>query len=818
MSFPISYLNSTHMHTMPQSLLLAQEALQFTEWSFPETAMQWLLLLMVAGLLVAWCVEVYRRDTHELSPLWRLLLPGLRVLALAGLLIVFLNPRTRTQTWAERPSRVAILVDVSSSMQNPSSDPAGETTEETLPTRAEQVVALLRDEDWLNALREKHEVAVFSFEKSVSRRLATLPKRKPGSVAEGTGNDPLEQLPDWVEVFQPSGAETRLGESVSQLMRDMNGRTLAGILVVTDGANNAGVDVQSTNDLARQLRVRLFALGTGGLQPPVNLEVAKVVAPSDVQLGDPFDIEAYVRGEGMTGQPLRAELLLREVGSEAAPIVVDERELTLLEDRVPVQVTFPRTPTEQGEWEYLVRVSSESSRREIREEDNERLVTINAFERPVKVLIFAGGPSWDYRFLCGTLKRHPGFQVDAYLQTGTIGISQDVDNILLEFPKDKASLYEYDVVIGFDPDWLKVSEESRRLFEQWVGEEGGGSIFVAGDIHTPLLAAARDSLSEILYLYPVFLDTILPGIDMVTASTQVRPLELTSEGLAAPLLQVTEDPVTSEQFWKEFPGFYRFYPTTGTKTGASVYALAGGVGGLGETEAPILLASQFYGQGRTFYIGSPEFYRLRAEDPDYFERFWTRLSREAAQNRLRRSNPRGSLLVDRDVIRLGDSMKIRARLLNAEFEPLIEERITIEVEQPDGRLVVPPPELRPDPTRQGGYLGEARGSMPGRYQIRLRIPGSGEILRESVITEVPDLEKQDLQQDIRQLQLLTNETGGGYLPLPQASDVLERLPDSSEQFLLGEQIKTLWDRGWLMCLITGLFGVEWLLRKLLKLA
>lgn len=801
------------------SLLLAQDAVEFTEWSWPDSFGQWIWLLLIAGLMIGWCIECYRRDTHEMSATWRVVLPTLRLLALVGLLIVFLNPRTRTQTWAERPSRVAVLVDVSSSMQNPAVDPADEDSEDSLPTRMDQVLELLKEGDWLTELRKQHEVALFTFERSLSGRVATFPKLQPGATGNANSTtDPLASPPDWVEALQPTGGETRIGEAVTQLMREAQGRTLAGVVVVTDGANNAGVDVRTTNDLARQLRVRLFALGTGGLKPPVNMEVAKVVAPADVQLGDPFDIEAYIRGDGLAGQNLRVELLTRKVGEEETPVVIDEQDVVLLEDGIPVQVTFPRTPTEEGEWEYVVRVSGDNVRREVRTDDNERQVTINAFERPVKVLVFAGGPSWDYRFLCGTLKRHPGFEVDAFLQTGTTGISQDVDNILLEFPREKADLYEYDVVIAFDPDWTTVPEETRRLFEKWVGEEGGGAVFVAGDIHTPLLAGARESLSEILYLYPVFLDTILPGIDMVAASTQVRPLELTSDGLAAPLMQVTEDPASSEQFWREFSGFFRFYPTTGAKTGAAVYALAGGAGGLGETEAPILLASQFYGQGRSFYIGSPEFYRLRAEDPDYFERFWTRLSREAAQNRLRRSNPRGALLVDRDVIRLGDSMRIRARLLDAEFEALVQDQVTIEVEQPDGRLLVPTPQLRPDPSQQGRYVGEVRGSMAGRYQIRLRIPGTTDVIRESVLTEVPDLEKRDLQQDVRQMQLLTADTGGSYFPITQAAGVLDKLPDSSEQFLLGEQIQTLWDRGWLMGLIIGLFGLEWLLRKLLKLA
>ncbi len=804
-------------------LVLAQSAVRFTEWSIPETAGEWGVLVGVLVLLIVSLLEIYRRDTKSLSLGWRILLPALRIAAIIGLLIVFLDPRTRTQTWAERASRVAILVDVSSSMQNPADDPDTNSSSSVMPTRSDRVIELIQDQPWLDELRKSHEVSIYTFDKTLSSRIATLPKTAAAPI-EPKGNSAAEsnaqpiQLPDWKEVFQPTGEETRLGESVIQLMREMSGRTLAGIVVISDGGGNAGADVQSSNDIARQLKVRLFALGTGGTKPPVNLEVAKLVAPKDVQLGDPFDIEAYVRGQGLSGQVVSVELLMQEQGIESEPVVVDKKEVTLLEDQVPVQVTFPRTPTEKGKFDYTVRVSPSKSIKEIKTDDNQRIVAINAFERPVKVLIFAGGPSWDYRFLCGTLNRNPGFEVDALLQTGGVGISQDVNNILFEFPKEKAELYEYDVVICFDPDWHLVPEPSRTLFEQWVSDEGGGAVFIAGDINTPLLANSQDTLPKILYLYPVFLDTILPGVDMVSASVQVRPLELTPEGISSPLLQVTEEIETSRKFWEEFPGFYRFYPTTGAKTGASVYAYAGGVGELTESEPPVLLASQFYGQGRTFYIGSSEFYRLRAEDPKYFERFWTRLSRESAQNRMRRGNPRGTLIVDQQSLALGETIKIRARLLDAEFEPFSAENIQIEIEQPDGRLLVPQPKLRPNPAQPGRYVGEVRGNQPGRYLIRLRIPGTNNVISESVRIELPNLESKDLRQNVRQLQTLVTQTGGEYRPLQQADQVVKRLPDSSEQFLLGEQIKTLWDRTWLMCCIVALFGVEWLIRKLLKLA
>ncbi|WP_339744230.1 vWA domain-containing protein [uncultured Rubinisphaera sp.] len=806
------------LFTQNSMTLLAQDAVRFTEWNWPQGTWEWTIILAILVGVVVWSLELYRRDGQELSLGWRIFLPTLRMLAIIGLIIVLLNPQTRTQTWADRSSRVAVLVDVSSSMQNPADDPKEAYTADNQASRAAKVIELISDSNWLGDLRKQHEVSIYTFDTALSERIATFSQIIEGDVSGKSDEEPDIESIDWQNVLQPQGAETRLGEVTAELMRELNGRTLAGIVVISDGAANAGVDAQSANDVARQLKVRLVALGTGGIEPPVNLEMAKVVSPSDVQLGDPFDIEAFVRGEGISGRTVKVELLTREPGEDTAFYPVDEQTVTVLEDLTPVQVKFPIVPTVEGEWEYLLRATATGAIQEVKQSDNERVIAVNASERPVNVLIVAGGPSWDYRFLCGTLNRHPGFKVDALLQTGAVGISQDVENVLLDFPKDKASLFEYDVLICFDPNWLTIPEESRRLFEEWVGGEGGGVIFVAGDVNTPYLSGSRDDLSEILDLHPVFLDTILPGIDLVSASTQVRPIQLTAEGEAAPLLHVNDNPETSLEFWKSFPGFYRFYPTNGPKTGALVYAKAGGVGDLTEAEPPILLASQFYGQGRTFYIGSPEFYRLRAEDPEFFERFWTRISREAAQNRLRRSNPRGSLLVDQETVRLGEMIKIRSRLLDAEFEPLLADKIDIEIETPDGRLVSPAPSLRPDLAQAGGYLGEIRAQQAGRYQIRLRVPGSEEMIRESVMAELPDLENRDLRQNIRQLQTLTAGTGGGYFPLADSEKIITLLPDSSEQFLLGEQIQTLWDRTWLMCLIVGVLGVEWLIRKLLKLA
>ena len=54
---------------------------------------------------------------------------------------------------------------------------------------------------------------------------------------------------------------------------------------------------------------------------------------------------------------------------------------------------------------------------------------------------------------------------------------------------------------------------------------------------------------------------------------------------------------------------------------------------------------------------------------------------------------------------------------------------------------------------------------------------------------------------------------------PSLAELLKRcLPDRGEQFYIPERLRTLWDREWVMYLLVAILSVEWLTRKLLKLA
>jgi hypothetical protein len=798
-------------------------AISVRELDWPVSPFGWLLLLGGGAALVAWVVWQYRRDTRDLSRGWTAWLAMLRLAVLAGLLVIALNPQDRTQRTAFRPSRVAVLVDSSLSMRHPVE--TGSTAEATtMETRAAAIRRVLERESLFEQLRRDHEVSVYTFDNALAGPHRVFPQ-----LAEKPADPASEKNPEddaWWSALEPRGLETRLGEALSELVRLTAGRTLSGIVVVSDGGQNAGIEAVTAHDRAVAAKARLITLGVGGTDQPLNVQLADVQSPTDVQLGDRFEIAAFVQGQGLSGRELVVELLMAEAQSSDAPSVVGEHRLTLPAEGAAAEVKFPVQPAAAGRWNYTVRVKSVAPVREFNEQDNQQTLALNVFDRPTRVLLVAGGPMRDYQFVRNLIYRHKSIDVDVLLQTATVGSSQDSDHLLFEFPVQREQFFDYDVVIAFDVDWQLIPGAGIELLSDWVSQEGGGLVLIAGDVFTSQLALisgqstpVQDQLEPLKKLYPVVLNSYLAELRFDQTSGQPWPLAFTPEGQRAEFLQLTDDPLTSAARWKDFPGFYRCYPTAGAKAGATVLARFSDPRAQNEFGFPILLAEQFYGQGRTLYLGSAEMWRLRAVSDADYDRFWIKTIREVGQGRSKRGAKRGVILPEARKLLIGQTARIRARLLDAQFQPLVADSVALDVTDPTGKPLVPSPRLVQDGARPGEFVGEFRISLPGAYKLTLDIPEGREQLTEELTSALPKLEDQDIRQNVTLLQDLVRDTGGSYLPLSAAKAQLPALlPPRGEPFTIEERLRTLWDREWVLYLLVGLLSVEWLTRKLLKLA
>lgn len=822
---------------------LAADTRMAWEVSLPDSPLAWLGWLALAVVGVAWIVAMYLRDTQELHPAWKVWLLALRLGAWLGLIAIAVNPQERTQTTSFRPSRVAIAVDTSLSMQLPETTPdesesAKSDGADATPARprADAVRELLERSPLIAELQRNHDVSVFTFDSTqagphwlfkskdprVVGQVSNLPgqdnKNEPGS-NKSTKSD---SVPQWEEILKPRGVETRLGESVLELVRQISGKSLSGLIVISDGAANSGIDPASASHFAAQSKTRLVTIGVGGTKPPVNLSIASVQAPTDAHLGDPFEITAFVQAEGLAGKTATVELLSRPEGETSEPSLVESKELALADNGVPIEVTFKLNPATTGPVEYLLRAKTAAKASELSDADNERRKTIRVTDRKTKVLLFAGGPMRDYVFLKNMLFRHKAIEVDVLLQTADPGtaVSQESNKLLFEFPKSREELFPYDVIVAFDPDWRKVTPEQQSNLREWVFAQSGGLILVAGDVNTSSLASGGDEVKPIQELCPVTLSSLASDLLADASGPQAWPIGFTRAGLEAGFLQLTDDTISSAAVWKEFPGIYRCYPTAGSKAGATVYANFADPRSETSYGAPIWLASQFYGSGRTLYLGAGELWRLRAIDEDYFDRFWTKAIRELSTTRLKRGTLRGMLLLERNQYLLGQTAHVRALLSDAQFQPLSAESINCDIYDPSGRPLIPPMKLLPDRQRPGQFVGDFRLSLPGTYRLELTVPDSTDKLSEKLDVSLPNLETANARQNIQLLRAMADETSGAYLQLDEstASALPKLLPNHGEEFLVDERLRTLWDRDWVLYVLVGLLAVEWLTRKLLKLA
>jgi hypothetical protein len=103
----------------------------------------WLGLIAVG---VTWVVGLYLRDSRDLHPFWKVWLLVLRLGLWAGVLAIAVNPQERTQTTSFRPSRVAVVIDTSLSMQLPEKSP-------------DEVVAQHHGQTGLTILRSRADAA-----------------------------------------------------------------------------------------------------------------------------------------------------------------------------------------------------------------------------------------------------------------------------------------------------------------------------------------------------------------------------------------------------------------------------------------------------------------------------------------------------------------------------------------------------------------------------------------------------------------------------------------------------------------------------------
>ncbi|NIP84865.1 MAG: hypothetical protein GTO03_04635 [Planctomycetales bacterium] len=134
-----------------------------------------------------------------------------------------------------------------------------------------------------------------------------------------------------------------------------------------------------------------------------------------------------------------------------------------------------------------------------------------------------------------------------------------------------------------------------------------------------------------------------------------------------------------------------------------------------------------------------------------------------------------------------------------------------------------------DAARPGTFRGEFVARQAEDYRLDLLLPESDqETLSKVIKVTAADLENRQPQQNDQALRQLAEQTGGRYFPSLEAAHgetddapLVPALEDQTRVTPVAGDVDPVWKAAWarwMMFAIVGLLSVEWLLRRLFKLA
>jgi hypothetical protein len=758
----------------------------------------WLLPILIVLLLIAYFFRRYRIDAAELKAWQQILLFVLRVAVIFGLLAYYLHPQWE---YLAGNSRVAVLIDSSASMGNHDLlSPADEKEQSgnheddeyrddkipVGPTRLEAMIDWIERSELLERLAEKHNVVLYSFDTVLQQK--------------NQDHDFLNNLnnlnnPNNLNSLKPNGEETAIGNALFEILQRERGQPLAGIVLLSDGGQNAGRDIETPLEMSQRLKIPIYSIGVGRTEQPLNFRVGNIDAPDRAFPNDPFTVKVPIEMIGgekheeteETGESnpnnvkttIPVELWTQPLTPEGTPNAatkIDEKEIQISKNGI-VETKFDVRIAEPDKLRLTVKILPPDH--DHLPADNQQQTDIEIVDRKDRVLLFASAPSRDYQFLCSQIYRDKSMSVDVYLPWSRPGISQNADKILERFPVSRTEMAEYDIVVAFDPNWRELSDEQIDVLEFWVARHGGGLILVAGAVHqadTVTGWVTEMGMNKIHALYPVeFLAKQSAFEHRYHGDEQAWTLKFSRAGEESEFLKPTDNPAESRTFWNEFPGFYGFFAVKGVKPTATLLAASGSPETMGRAETGALIVEQFYGAGRVLYLGSGELWRLRRTDEKAYEQIATKMLRYVSQGRLQRESDRGSLATDKQRYSFGSIAQLRITANDSRLNPITDSTVPVDVLSPSGTLRTVQGIL--DPNMPGAYQTHLPLTEEGTWSIQFTIPGTEERITRTVQVRMSDLERELPGRNEQLLIKLATKSGGVYFRSP--TDALPTIKEST---------------------------------------
>jgi len=404
----------------------------------------YLLVVVVAAVLTA--LLLMGPAFRAIARRQRIVLTLLRAGVIVLLLVAMLRPTWYGTTTKPLTATLIVLLDQSRSMQVPDA-PDGKT-------RWEAQVAALRDAlPVLEDLAENLEVKFYVFD-SQARQLQLL-----------KGNDDFPP--------KPTGRLTDIGSSLSDAVRRELGKRLAGVILLSDGAQRAYAPRVELHQAVRELIPLQCPLHTVAFGLPRDKAQARDVAMENLQ--DEYRVfvknELFVRGslrvQGYVNQGIPVEMVIED--SSGREEAVDTALMRASEDGQQLNVEMKYTPVRQGQYKLTLRAAPQPG--ELVTKNNQLSAFLTVLKGGLKVLYLEGELRLEQKFLRRSIDSSADIQLD-YLWIDHRRRDRKVD-LTDQLEQD------YDVFIIGDLDSTALGEKNLRVLRENV-DQGKGLIMIGG--------------------------------------------------------------------------------------------------------------------------------------------------------------------------------------------------------------------------------------------------------------------------------------------------------------------------------------------------
>ncbi|MEX1042578.1 MAG: glutamine amidotransferase [Pirellulaceae bacterium] len=706
-----------------------------------------------------------------------ILLRGLAILLIA---LAMLRP-----TWVRSVKRpqsavLAILFDTSRSMTVPDAQGGSSRWDA-------QTAALRNLESELSGLGDNIDVLVYGFGEDA---------------VEVPFEDGALVLPE-----EPTGRLTDIGSSLSTVMRQNIGKRLAGVVLLSDGAQRVYAPrielQQAARDLAR-LGSPLHTVTFGRAIDPTQARDVAVETLADhftVFIDNEMRIKTALKIQGYANLPIEVQLEIES--SDGTSEVVDTQTITANRPDDTLDLTFDYTPEEVGQFKLRVNVPPQDG--ELVTRNNQLVADLNVLPGGLKVLYVEGRvpDRPEQKFLRRAIAGSADMQLDFQWIDRRRRDAWPVD--LTEQLRDR----DYDVIIIGDLDSDALSEPTMTLLAERI-ESGKGFIMLGG------------------------FNTYGPGGYQTTPLADVLPVQigrLERQDLDAP---IRED-LHLRGPLKLAPATSHFLTNLGTaEDGSSVWnalppmAGANRFSGIkpraqtilrGEGNVPLLVAGE-YGLGRTLAFAADSTWQWVMDDQaEAHRRFWRQTILWLAKKEdLQRDGVWVRLPQRRFFPEANVEFTAGASLLGG--ETIQDATYQVELVSPDGTRQT----VRTIPTEEGVQGTLKAGEAVGDYVIEVTATKDGESIgtgRGQFFVFDQDLELADPSarpSQMASLSAITSEAGGRTWVAEELSQLIEQIKSQPPETETEVQVKWVWPEAqndaWacLVLLVTAL-GSEWYLRK-----